>query len=324
MDTEPRPNQDRLSRDGRGSSLRIAILAIVGVLVIGAGGWFAFRAMTAAPAIEQRAIAAQEHRSQEKPERDGRLPDSGPEQEELAHSAPAPAESSEPDVTGKPFIDRFDAPTLSSRWFVSDGWSNGSWMANDWRASEVEIVPHGLALHLRKSAAGSEHELAGGEIRTLDYYRYGYFEIRMKVPRDPGVLIGVFTYADRKDKVRPNEIDIEILGKRTRTAELTIHENGRPTHKKIPLPFDAAEDFHTYGFDWQPGHVRWYADGRLIHEETGTAARNLVRPQQFIISVWASRELDSWVGNLDMSRAPWRMDVSCVAYASAYSGPLCN
>jgi endo-1,3-1,4-beta-glycanase ExoK len=322
MENAPRPNQDRLSRNGRGPVLRIAALAFVGGLVVAAGAWFAYRAMTAGPANEQRAIAAREHRSQETPGPDAGLPDTG--LEGPAASATAPAQSSEPEVTGKPFIERFDAPTLSSRWFVSDGWSNGSWMANDWRASEVEVVPHGLALHLRKGPAGSEHELAGAEIRTLDYYRYGYFEIRMKVPRDPGVLIGVFTYADRKDKVRPNEIDIEILGKRTRTAELTIHENGRPTHKKIPLPFDAAEDFHTYGFDWQPGYVRWYADGRMIHEETGTAARNLVRPQQFIISVWASRELDSWVGNLDMSRAPWRMDVSCVAYASAYSGPLCN
>ena len=320
MENAPRPNQDRLSRDGRGPTLRIALLVIVAGLVIAAGGWFAFRAMSAAPANEQRAIAAREHRSQE--ETVAPLPE--PEEEAPAPAAPAPGASSEPDVTGKPFIDRFDTPGLSSRWFVSDGWSNGPWMANDWRASEVELTPQGLALHLREGRPGSRFELAGAEIRTLDFYRYGYFEIRMKVPRDPGVLIGVFTYADRAGKVRPNEIDIEILGRSTRVAELTIHENGRATHKKIALPFDSAEDFHTYGFDWQPEYVRWYIDGRLVHEETGTAARRLVRPQQFIVSVWATRELSAWAGKLDVSRAPWRMDVSCVAQAAAYSGPICS
>lgn len=324
MENAPRPTPDRLSRDGRGPSLRIAILAIVAGIALAATGWFAFKALTDRNANEQRAIAAREHPSQLEPAPVAPPPEPEPELEAAAPAAPAPAASSEPEVTGKPFIDRFNTPGLSSRWFVSDGWSNGPWMANDWRASEVELTPDGLALHLREGRSGSEFELAGAEIRTLDFYRYGYFEIRMKVPRDPGVLIGVFTYADRAGKVRPNEIDIEILGRSTRVAELTIHENGRATHKKIALPFDSAEDFHIYGFDWQPEYVRWYVDGRLIHEETGTAARNLVRPQQFIVSVWATRELSAWAGKLDVSRAPWRMDVSCVAHAAAYSGPICS
>ena len=323
MDTEPRPNQDRLSRDGRGSSQRIAILVIVGVLVIGAGGWFAFRAMTAAPAIEQRAIAAQEHHSQETPDAAAEPAEPDPATG-TAGAAPAPAAAGAPDPRGEIFTERFEQADISKRWFISDGWSNGSWMANDWRASEVEKAPHGLTIHLRKSAAGSEYELAGGEIRTHDFYRYGYFEVRMKIPRDPGLVIGMFTYANRNGSVRPNEIDIEILGRSPRVAELTIHENGRATSKNVTLPFDASEGFHNYGFDWQPGHVRWYVDGELIHQETGTAARRLVRPQQLLISLWASRELKEWVGNLDTSRAPWQLDIACVAHVPAYSGPICS
>ena len=90
------------------------------------------------------------------------------------------------------------------------------------------------------------------------------------------------------------------------------------------MPFDSSDGMHTYGFDWQPDYVRWYADGQLIHAETGPAARKLVRPQQLLISLWASRKLSSWVGDLDASRSPWRLDIACVAYARHYAGPLCG
>lgn len=63
----------------------------------------------------------------------------------------------------------------------------------------------------------------------------------MKIPRDPGLVIGMFTYANRDGAARPNEIDIEILGRSPRVAELTIHENGRATSKNVTLPFDASK-----------------------------------------------------------------------------------
>ena len=256
------------------------------------------------------------------------LPEPGPIPDALPEASTAPAGAAASAATtipmGQPFVDRFDRADLKDRWFFSDGWSNGPWMANDWRATEVEPRGSGVTLHLRHAPEGSDYELAGGEIRTHDYYRYGYFEVRMQAPRDPGIVTGMFTYADRAKGVKPNEIDIEILGREPKIAELTIHENGRATPKKITMPFDSSDGMHTYGFDWQPGHVRWYADGKLIHEETGPAARNLVRPQQLLISLWASRKLNAWVGDLDPSRGPWRLDIACAAYAARYTGPLCE
>jgi endo-1,3-1,4-beta-glycanase ExoK len=220
--------------------------------------------------------------------------------------------------TGEPFIDRFEGVALDEgRWFVSDGWSNGDWMENDWRRSQVTITPGGLQLMLGPGSAGSDKPLASAEIRTHAEFRYGYFEVRMRVPRDPGLVTGVFTYTGAEGRAKPNEIDIEILGRDTRRIELTIHENGRPTSSKIALPFDAANGFHTYAIEWLPDVVRWYADGAMIHEQSGRAAANLTRPQQFILSPWASRQLDEWVGELDPSGGPWTLDVACAAYAPA-------
>jgi beta-glucanase (GH16 family) len=71
------------------------------------------------------------------------------------------------------------------------------------------------------------------------------------------VVTGFFSCAGQEGGIWPNEIDIEIFGRNTRVAELTNHENGKAGSKKVTLPFDAADASHVYGFDWQPGHVRW-------------------------------------------------------------------
>lgn len=246
------------------------------------------------------------------------VPEKSPKPGNMAGATPSPAP-----VIG-PFVDRFDRIDLSDRWLISDGWANGRWMANDWRKEAVESDNGQMTISLRPGPRGSAYELMGGEVRTHGFRRYGYFEVKMRVPKGAGTVTGVFTYADRQKGVKPNEIDIEILGKNTRAVELTIHENGRSTSKIVNLPFDASEDFHTYGFDWQPTYVRWYVDGVQVHEETGPAARNLVRPQQLILNLWGSRELKAWVGSLEARQGPWRLGIGCAAYSPTYSASLCN
>jgi endo-1,3-1,4-beta-glycanase ExoK len=246
---------------------------------------------------------------------------------EPAPVAPAPAAPvAEPQVAlkqmGKAFIERFDSEDFGDAWYVSDGWSNGAWMENDWRRSQLSATPEGLRITLAALPKGSEKPFTSGEIRTTQKFRYGYFEVSMRVPKDPGLVAGVFTYAERKDGVVPNEIDIEILGRRTHLLELTYHQNSKATSSKAALPFDAADGFHSYAFDWRPDAVRWYADGVMIHEETGPGVRKLTRPQSFYLNFWASRQLHSWVGELDARKAPWAMDVACVAYAPVYEGKM--
>lgn len=327
------------------------MLAVACVLLV---GWAFLRSGLAYDEHEARAIVAGEHPSQQPapskapapaPETEAPVSEApvsetpaseAPVSEVLAPLAPAietpaatpapaaaPSKSALPQI-GKPFVDTFNRHDITNRWYMSDGWANGPWMANDWRASAIEHRPGQLSLRLAPGPAGSKYELASGEIRTHEFHRYGYFEARMMVPRGPGVVSGMFTYADRKGAIRPNEIDIEILGRDTWTAELTIHEGGTATSKKVRLPFDSADGFHSYGFDWQPGHVRWYADGVLIHQEAGPAARRLVRPQQLILNLWGSRELHAWVGYLDTAKGPWQLDFACLAYAPTFTGQLCS
>jgi endo-1,3-1,4-beta-glycanase ExoK len=227
---------------------------------------------------------------------------------------------------GKAFIERFDGDQLDEdRWYISDGWSNGPWMENDWRRSQISVTPEGLRIALTRAPDALKKPLAGGEVQTRERFRYGYFETRMRVPRGEGLVTGAFSFIPHDDGLLSNEIDIEILGKATRRVELTIHENRRATSKKIDLPFDSADGFHAYAFDWQPGRVRWYADGKMIHEERGRAAQSLTRPQLFLLHQWGTRKLRAWAGEVNFSSEPWMLDVACVAYAPTYEGkPLCD
>jgi beta-glucanase (GH16 family) len=237
-----------------------------------------------------------------------------------AEAAVTPAPRAVAGQQGEAFIDRFSGSELHERWSASDGWSNGDWTSNDWRASQIGFGGEGMRITLEKAPEGSEKPLMGGEIRTNEYYRYGYFETRMKMPRGAGIVMGFFTYVGQDGRKRPHEIDIEIIGQDTRTIEITLHEGGGSTGKKLSLPFDAADGFHTYGFEWRPDGVRWYADGKLIHQETKGRAIRIDRAQQLMISLWASEALDEWVGELDVGQAPWRLDVACAAYAPSYAG----
>lgn len=330
MTEAPRPNPDQLSPPTRVHPWRLILSVFAAGVAVGLLASAALFCGTHHTPTEARAIPSGEQSSAVTVLPPSALPVPQTAEAPEAGVAPAPAGGSatparpEPAPANTPFVDKFERTNIADRWFVSDGWSNGKWMSNDWRKGSVEARKGSLALNLKLGPKGSGYELMSGEVRTHDFRRYGYFEVRMRVPKAAGTVSGVFTYADRAKGVKPNEIDIEILGKNTRAAELTIHENGRSTSKIVTLPFDASEGFHTYGFDWQPAYVRWYIDGVLAHEETGAPARNLVRPQQLILNLWASRELKSWVGPLNTKQGPWRLEFSCVAYATGYSGSLCN
>jgi len=278
--------------------------------------------------MEAHAIASGEHPlysalPHETPEAE---PNSAPAETVPKPATSAPAATPALPPLGEPFIERFEGDELSERWFVSDGWSNGDWMDNDWRASQVTLGENGLALTMEPAPEGSEKILKSAEFRTHEFFRYGYFEIQMRVPRDTGIVTGFFTYAHTDGKTQSNEIDIEILGRNTRLLEATIHENGKSNHTVVQLPFDAADGFHTYGFDWRADSVRWYADGKMIHEVKGDAAARLVRPQQLIVDLWATHKLNEWVGPLNISDGPWKLDVACIAYhpVAPRGRPLCD
>lgn len=243
--------------------------------------------------------------------------------------APSPAQ----DTPGVPaaelpapyFIDHFQGLDEAGRWRVSDGWHNGVWVENEWRRDQVSQTKQGLALTLEASPDEGGKPFVSGEISTHETYLRGYFEVRLRMPKGAGLVGGVFTFSREGGPASWNEIDMEIAGRDTLTLELASHVGGVPDKTLVHLQFDAAEGFHTYGFEWGADVVRWYVDNQLVHEERGERITHMNRPQRFIINLWNSRLLNRWVGDIDGVGAPWTMVISCAAAAPAYEGrALCD
>jgi beta-glucanase (GH16 family) len=256
------------------------------------------------------------------------LPPSHPE----APAAPAPAAPGAPPAPpaqappagptvpmGAPFIDLFDRVN-AERWNISDRPPSGDWQENEWRSEQLSLSPDGLVLTMSRTPDGSDAPLASGEIFSRGAYRYGYFEVRWRVPRGAGIVSGAFTYVGQEGRVRPQELDIEILGRDTRSAYLSYHVAGQSAEKIIRLPFDAADGFHNFAIEWSPRSVRWYIDDDMVWEASDPIIQRMTKPEQFMIDLWATEQLYRWAGYVDADAGPWRLIIACAAQAREYPG----
>jgi beta-glucanase (GH16 family) len=221
------------------------------------------------------------------------------------------------DDLGAPFVDHFQQLD-AGRWLESDGWSNGSWTANDWRRAQIGFGNRGAQITLARNSGGAK-PYSSGELQTHTLYRYGYFEARLQAPRGSGLVTGFFTYIRPGGESTWNEIDVEIVGRDTRSIQYTYYRSGAKRYIVVPLGFDAADAPHSYAFDWQPDHIRWYVDGRLLHEETGDGLPLPTAPQRLFLDLWNTTTLTDWLGPIQ-GQGPWVLRASCVAQAPTFPG----
>lgn len=106
-------------------------------------------------------------------------------------------------------------------------------------------------------------------------FKYGIFEARIKVPSGQGLWPAFWMMPTDENLYkywpRCGEIDImEVLGHDTTKSYGTIHF-GDP-HSQSQGIYEVKEgeatldqDFHDYAVEWEPGQIKWYVDGNLIH-----------------------------------------------------------
>lgn len=95
-------------------------------------------------------------------------------------------------------------------------------------------------------------------------FRYGYAEIRARLPKGKGFWPAFWTLP--ANGAWPPEIDVmEWQGAQPHRDYMTVHFS--TPHRKndsIQGIFDGpnfAEGFHVYAIDWQPARLTWYVDG---------------------------------------------------------------
>ena len=182
--------------------------------------------------------------------------------------------------------------------FASDGWTNGKPFDCWWYEKNAQIKGDHLELTVDKKWTDDKNpdwnpQYSGGEFRTNDFYSYGYYETSMQAIKNDGIVSSFFTYTGPSDDNPWDEIDIEILGKDTTKVQLNYYTNGKGNHEKmIDLGFDASEGYHTYGFDWQPGKITWFVDGKKVYEATDNIPTT---PGKIMMNAWPGKTVDDWL-----------------------------
>ena len=179
------------------------------------------------------------------------------------------------------FEDDFNKPELDrDNWNVElhePGWVNEEWQRYVDSLDNIHIENGKLLLTpVRTVDAYGKVSYTSGRVNTMGKHEflYGIFEARLKVPCGKGYLPAFWLLAHEDTTFGPwpvcGEIDImEVCGDKTNVGYGTIHY-GLPHEQNqgvIELKEgDFSEEFHDFALLWEPGRLRWYADGVLFHE----------------------------------------------------------
>ena len=192
----------------------------------------------------------------------------------------------------------------------ANGYKNGDPFNCTW-SNSCTVVEDGI---MNMSVKKEGNTYYGAEYRSHAYYSYGYYSVCMKAADCSGVISSFFTYTNNPWW---DEIDIEILGKNMTEVQFNYYTKGEGNHEYLyKLGFDASEDFHEYGFDWQPDSITWYVDGKAVYRATENIP---TADSQIMMNVWNCKDHDEWSGAFDESALPATAQYKWVAF-KAYSG----
>ena len=156
--------------------------------------------------------------------------------------------------------------------------------------------PGRVTLNLRKGGTNLR-TFTSASIRSRKAYRYGRFEAEIRPAKGPGLVTGVFLHRNSPRQ----EIDIEFLGRNTRQLMVNVYYNPggegatfeygyRGTPAVIDLDFDASKGFHRYLIVWTSSSIRWFIDGRLVHERANWDPTPIPHlPMRFFVNLWPPR-----------------------------------
>lgn len=221
--------------------------------------------------------------------------------------------------TGASFFDDF-SKLDRKRWYVSHGWNNGPNHGCAWSASNNQLVPpHGVNQILNDHPAADRH-YSCGELQSMEFYGYGTYEVRMRPIEASGVVTGFFTYTGPPHGAgkRHDEIDFEFMGKAPGQVQLNYFAAGKGGHERdIKLDFNAAATTSDYAFQWTPDAIRWFVNGKLVHEVKREAGEPFpIEPGKIYLSIWTGIGMEAWMGRLQYPGRPLVATYEHVAFTA--------
>lgn len=241
----------------------------------------------------------------------------------LAPAANAEAPPKTVSIGGASFVDSlgFLSPR---RWFTSHGWSNGAHQDCVWSRGNVRIVDDALTLSLDEALPAETKDVkrkyACAEVQTRELYGYGTYEVRMRAAAGPGLVSAFFTFSGPQQNAnRPHdEIDIEHIGKNPRLVQLNHFASGKSAKGfDADIGVDGTASAVDYAFEWLPDTIRWYVNGRLVHEaDRAKGAAIPSHPGKICLSLWngAGEGMRAWLGTFSYPGRPLTARFERVAF----------
>ena len=167
-----------------------------------------------------------------------------------------------------------------------------------------------------KSYPGQGYEgYTSGSVRTTRRTGYGYYEVCAKPMNSAGS--SAFWFADTGVKDNATEIDVFEIGGKTRyfnrKYNMNAHVWATPQEKRHwsvggvwDSPWNLADDFRVYGFEWNKDTLTWYVDGVAVRRARNT---NWFLPMYLIFD---SEAMWDWFGKVDDADLPSTFDVKYV------------
>jgi beta-glucanase (GH16 family) len=185
--------------------------------------------------------------------------------------------------------EEFTAPKLDTNlWFTCYTWvnpgqrcTNGGNLELEWYEARNVTIANGIAnLTADSHPQTKSHPYTSGMIQTggtlstkpAFAFRYGYAEIRAKLPRGAGMWPAFWLV--QANRQWPPEIDImEWQGVDPTTDVVTTHwkdvaGNHQQSSTGVNTGINLWQAYHTYAADWEPNAITWYFDGKPIKRFT--------------------------------------------------------
>jgi beta-glucanase (GH16 family) len=177
------------------------------------------------------------------------------------------------------FADEFEGSSLNlKKWYrcyaetdEKVGCSNNPGLELEWyQPGNVKVSGGFLHLVAQEQEIKSKFRYTsglistGGRLKPLFAFKYGYMEIRAKLP--PGKGMWPAFWALPADGTWPPEIDvIEGQGETPSIDYLSVHWRHERTEDnedetKYDTGIDLSRGLHTYGVDWESNIITWYFD----------------------------------------------------------------
>ena len=161
-----------------------------------------------------------------------------------------------------------------------------------------------LKLRVTKVQNGDK-AYSAAEIYSLQDFKFGRFEGRIKFCAGSGMVSSLFTY---KDDVNQSwqEIDIEHLGHLPKSIQYNLiygSLNDRKYQPKVvTFPWAPTAEFHDYAIEWKPDGITFFVDGQETHHDVQATLQDGAKLR---MNAWPTdNSVTSFAGPLDASAIP--------------------